>query len=258
MDIAREISPVAKQVYQSTRNGVFDIPAIALPKGASRIEEVIKFEFVSSEQSQDEHLLLLAHLKSGQTLHGIDIVILCTGYQMVLPFLSQYNGSDVPTSSGNDSLIVTDGTQFHNLHRDMFYIPDPTLAFVGVPFYTATFTLFEFQAIAVTALFSGTSQLPSVESMRDEYESRVRERGSGRNFHSLKGEEEAYVESLLAWVNTGRAFHGLPLIEGHTSSWIEAKKDQVEKLRLLWQGLPQSISGPEALVKGPAEIEIAA
>jgi hypothetical protein len=254
VDIAREVSSVAKKVYQSTRNGVFDIPATALPKGASRIGEVVRFEIVSS---QDEYLLLVAHLKSGQTLHGIDIVILCTGYQMVLPFLSQYNGSDVSASSGNDSLIVTDGAQFHNLHRDIFYIPDPTLAFVGVPFYTATFTLFEFQAIAVTALFSGISQLPSVEIMRDEYETRVRERGSGRNFHSLKGEEEAYVESLVAWVNAGRALHGLPLIEGHTTSWMEAKKDQVEKLHLLWQGLPQSIPGPEALVQSHFKTEIA-
>lgn len=258
MDIAREISPVAKHVYQSTRNGAFDIPATALPKGTSRVEEVIKFESIWSESSQDEHLPLIAHLKSGQTLRDIDLVILCTGYQMVLPFLPQYNESDVIASSASDSLIVTDGAQFHNLHRDVFYIPDPTLAFVGVPFYTATFTLFEFQAIAVAALFSGMSQLPSTEKLREEYESRVREKGHGRSFHSLKGEEEAYVKSLVEWVNAGRTHRGLPLIEGHTSSWVEAKKDQVEKLHLLWQGLPQSKYKSEALVQGPAEVEVIA
>ncbi|KAJ5313290.1 uncharacterized protein N7443_000174 [Penicillium atrosanguineum] len=258
VDIAREISPVAKHVYQSTRNGAFDIPATALPKGTFRVEEVIKFELISSEPSPDEHSPIIAHLKSGQTLRDIDLVILCTGYQMVLPFLPQYNETDATASYASNSFIVTDGAQFHNLHRDVFYIPDPTLAFVGVPFYTATFTLFEFQAIAVAAFFSGISQLPSTESLRDEYESRVRERGHGRSFHSLKGEEEAYVKSLVEWVNAGRAHRGLPLIEGHTSSWVEAKKGQIEKLHLLWQGLPQSSSESEALVKRPAEVEVIA
>ncbi|KAJ5674392.1 uncharacterized protein N7477_004326 [Penicillium maclennaniae] len=177
---------------------------------------------------------------------------------MVLPFLPQFNESGVTATYASDSAIVTDGSQFHNLHRDVFYIPDPTLAFVGVPFYTATFTLFEFQAIAVAALFSGTSQLPSTEDLREEYESRVREKGHGRNFHSLKGEEEAYVKSLVEWVNIRRLRHGVPLIEGHTSSWVEAKKDQIEKLHLLWQAIPQSKTVAEALAQGAAEVEVIA
>jgi len=254
VDIAREISSVANHVYQSTRNGAFDIPATALPEGTSRIEEVTSFELVPSAISSDNYLPLVAHLKSGQSLHEIDRIVLCTGYQMVLPFLLQYNEPSVPAASANDSVIVTDGTQFHNLHRDMFYIPDPTLAFVGVPFYTATFTLFEFQAIAVSAVFSGIAQLPSTESMKEEYGNRLKEKGYGRSFHSLKGEEEAYVKSLIEWMNAGRAHHGLPLIEGHTRSWMEEKRVHVEKLNMLWQGL-QSRSEPEALVEGHAEVE---
>jgi hypothetical protein len=258
VDIAREISPIAKQVYQSTRNGAFDIPATALPEGTSRIDEVTSFELNPPETSSAKHLPLIVRLKSGQTLHEIDIIVLCTGYQMVLPFLPQYNEPGATATSANDSTIVTDGTQFHNLHRDVFYIPDPTLAFVGVSFYTATFTLFEFQAIAVATLFSGISQLPSIESMREEYEDRVKEKGYGRSFHSLKGEEEAYVKSLMKWVNFGRSHHGLSMIEGHTKSWVEEKKAHVEKLQLLWQGFSQSGLESEALVKGPAEVEATA
>lgn len=256
VDIAREISPVAKHVYQSTRNGAFNIPATALPGGTSRIEEVISFDVASSGMSSDKHMPLVANLISGQTLHDIDIIVLCTGYQMVLPFLPQYNEPGIPATSVNDSAIVTDGTQFHNLHHDVFYIPDPTLAFVGVSFYTATFTLFEFQAIAVAALFSGISQLPSTESIRQEYRNRVKEKGYGRSFHSLKGEEEAYVKNLIEWVNAGRVHHGLSLIEGHTWAWVEEKKVHVEKLHLLWQGLPQSRPEYGALVKGPGEVEV--
>jgi hypothetical protein len=122
------------------------------------------------------------------------------------------------------------------LHQDIFYIPDPTLAFVGVSFYTATFTLFEFQAIAVAAFLSRTAQLPSLESMRAEYQERVNLKGYGRSFHSLKGEEEPYVQKIIEWVNSDREKQGLPLVQGHTDSWLEGKKAHVERLTLLFQG----------------------
>lgn len=150
---------------------------------------------------------------------------------MVVPFLPDYNHNEL-----SETTIVTNGQQFHNLHQDIFYIPDPTLAFVGVSFYTATFTLFEFQAIAVAALFSGIAQLPSVEALRAEYQQRVDLKGYGRSFHSLKGEEEAYVRQIIEWVNTSRSKQELPLIEGHTDSWLEGKKALNERLALLFQG----------------------
>ncbi|KAJ5626213.1 Dimethylaniline monooxygenase N-oxide-forming [Penicillium lagena] len=234
VDIAREISPVVRTVYQSTRNGLFDVPASALPKNATRIEQVASFEMDSTDTAET-HLPLTVRLKSGQTLNNIDRIVLCTGYQMVLPFLPEFTDHGEPVASP-DSVIVTDGTQFHNLHHDIFYIPDPTLAFVGVSFYTATFTLFEFQAIAIAALFSGVAQLPSVESMRTEYKTRVETKGHGRSFHSLRGEEVDYVKQIIDWVNTARFAHGLPSIEGHTASWLEEKKVHVERLMSIWQG----------------------
>ncbi|KAJ5371446.1 uncharacterized protein N7496_007538 [Penicillium cataractarum] len=221
-DIAREISPVARKIYQSTRNGAFDIPETALPSNATRIGEVAAFEITSSE-TNSEHLPLTVRLKSGETLDHIDIIVLCTGYQMVLPFLPDYN-----KNKPSETTIVTNGQQFHNLHQDIFYIPDPTLAFVGVSFYTATFTLFEFQAIAVAAFFSGI--------LRKEYQQRVDLKGYGRSFHSLKGEEEAYVKQIIEWVNTSRTKQELPSIEGHTDSWLEGKKAHTERLTLLFQG----------------------
>ena len=102
---------------------------------------------------------------------------------MALPFLDEYNDYTSSAAEANDTVLVTDGTQVHNLHQDIFYIPDPTLAFVGIPFYTATFSLFEFQAIAVTAFLSGVAQLPSTASLRTEYENRVKDL-DGASTHS--------------------------------------------------------------------------
>lgn len=251
LDIARQIDPVAKNVYQSTRNGAFDIPGNALPENTTRVEQVASFKIIPSEESAEGHLPLTAHLKSGQTLPNIDKVILATGYQMVLPFFPQYTNDSLSSSEPNNTVLITDGTQVHNLHQEIFYIPDPTLAFVGIPFYNATFTLFEFQAIAVAAFFSGIAWLPSTEDLRKEYQSRLAAKGHGRSFHSLKSEEVEYVQGLIEWVNAGRASRGFPLVEGHTRAWLEEKQLYIERLNAIWQGLPvPSIRNPDqALVE---------
>lgn len=254
-DIAREISSASTKIYQSTRNGAFDVPATALPLNASRIAEVVKFEINEHQaQNNDEHLPITAHLRSGETIQDIDRIVLCTGYQMTLPFFPQYNDNSLTVTEANDSILITDGTQIHNLHRDIFYIPDPTLAFVGIPFYTATFTLFEFQAIAVAELFSGNIELPSSTDMRSEYADKIIAKGYRRGFHSLKGEEEDYVKLVLGWVNSERGRRGLTPIEGHTSSWIEAKKEQVERLTRVYFNQPT----PSSLVVDVKEVEAAA
>lgn len=173
---------------------------------------------------------------------------------MALPFLAEYNNHNISAHEANDTVLVTDGAQIHNLHQDIFYIPDPTLAFVGIPFYTATFSLFEFQAIAVAAFLSETARLPPTAVLREEYETRIKEKGYGRAFHSLKDQEEPYVKKLMEWVNSGRAAHGLPPIEGHTETWIEERAAMRERLRLLLAGqLP-----PDNVLKGPLKVEVAA
>jgi len=111
----------------------------------------------------------------------------------------------------------------HNLHRDIFYIPDPTLAFIGVPFYTATFSFFEYQAIALAAVFSGRAWLPGEEEMRKEYAQRVERKGLGRAFHDMKGEEVEYVKVLVDWINEQAEVTGGGKVEGHSREWMEGK-----------------------------------
>ena len=145
---------------------------------------------------------------------------------MSLPFLSDYHSDDTPASQASDTVLATDGTQFHNLHKDIFYIPDPTLTFIGVPYFTATFTLFEFQAVALAAVLSGKAQLPSQEEMRSEYQARLRKKGVGKAFHSLKGQEVQYVNSLVDWLNRDGQRLGASHVEGHTAAWHAADADR--------------------------------
>ena len=49
-----------------------------------------------------------------------------------------------------------------------------------------------------------------------EYEERVKEKGYGKAFHSLRGVEEEYVDDLLKWVNQDLEFAGRERLVGHT------------------------------------------
>jgi hypothetical protein len=234
-DIARELGPFANRIYQSQRNGSFDLPAGMLPENAFRVDEVISYDMPevdgSSSLASDEAIPATVTLKSGRKLCDIHHVILCTGYHLTLPFLPHLHSDATPAVAADETVLVTDGTQFHNLHKDIFYISDPTLAFVGVPFFTATFTLFEFQAMVVAKVFSGQARLPAEKAMRAEYNNRVATKGYGKAFHSLRDREAEYVEELLAWINHDLEQAGRRKLLGHTQKWHAAREEQMHRIK---------------------------
>lgn len=142
---------------------------------------------------------------------------------------------------------------YHNLHKDIFYISDPSLAFVGVPFFTATFSLFDFQAMVVAKVFNGLVKLPSERDMRAEYEERVVAKGLGKGFHSLKDREEEYVGELLGWVNGELLGRGLRGLEGHTEGWRRARVEQVKRVKALLAGEKRVERGFEGVCQGVLE-----
>ncbi|KAF1935497.1 FAD/NAD(P)-binding domain-containing protein [Clathrospora elynae] len=184
-DIARELGPVANNIYQSHRNGTFDLPPILLPENAIRVDEVVSYDTPTTESDQSltgtGPIPATVTLKSGEKLCDIHQVILCTGYNITVPFLPQYHSDETSVDAATDGVLVTDGSQFHNLHKDIFYIKDPSLTFVGVPFFTATFTLFEFQAMVVAKVLSGQAKLPTEMEMRAEYGERVKVKGYAKH-----------------------------------------------------------------------------
>lgn len=226
-DIAKELGLVAKTVYQISRGGMYDLPSHLLPANAARIRGTIKaFERLEGLETslQDQAPIPgTITLESGQQICDIHHVILCTGYHVSLPFMRQHHADHLRSAEADDKVLVTDGQQTHNLHKDIFYIPDPTLAFVGVPYHVATFSFFEFQAIALAQVFAGNVPLPVERGMRREYRSRISEKGAGRTFHSMKkqGAEIAYVDDLARMVNEA-ATAGKVKMQGHSVKWHEA------------------------------------
>jgi len=209
-----------------------------LPDNAYRVDEIVSYDVpdgsTSTPLGPSEAIPATITLKSGAKICDIHHVILCTGYHLTLPFLPQLHSDNTPVDKADDTLLVTDGTQFHNLHKDIFYINDPTLAFIGVPFFTATFSLFEFQAMVVAKIFSAQAKLPSKEAMRGEYNEKLKIKGHGKAFHSLRDQEADYVNELIAWVNSDLERVGKERLSGHTDKWHAARADSLARMKALF------------------------
>lgn len=259
-DIARELGPIADTIYQSHRNGAFDLSASLLPENGIRVDEVISFSLPPSDTaptlSPTDPIPLTVTLKSGQRLCQIHHVILCTGYHLTLPFLPQYTESELSPAEASEEVLVTDGTMFHNLHKDIFYMPDPSLCFVGVPFFTATFTLFEFQAMAVAKVLAGLVALPSEPSMRSEYNTRIASKGFGKPFHSLRDKEVEYVDELLEWVNGDLQKRGRAELQGHSRQWRDAREEQVQRIKALFAAPLRPGRGIEVTCQSVGGVEV--
>jgi cation diffusion facilitator CzcD-associated flavoprotein CzcO len=239
-DIAREISPLAKKIYQSSRGGILDLPASLLPPEATRVVGIHSFttpDIVSEIAGARGSISRSVHLTDGTTLEDIDHVIMCTGYMISYPYLPQYHSDTADASSvSNETLVTSEGQMVHNCYKDTFFIPEPTLAFVGTPYHIATFSLFEFQGMVIARVFAGLAELPSTVQMQEDYQQKLLLKGIGRDFHSLRGsgEEENFVTQLVGWMNRDarRLGHGA-LVLGHTPEWHAANKDREEKLTWL-------------------------
>jgi len=249
-DIARETVGVARKLYQSSRGSPYDIPLSFIPPEVERIGEVASYDIPTPGQETPGSVRLV----DGRILEGIDRVILCTGYYFSYPFLRELHADNTPPREVSETTLVTDGYQIHNLHKDIFYIPDPTLAFVGVPFYTATFTLFEYQSIVVASVFGGRAWLTSTSEMRAEYNARVEAKGYGRAFHSLRDEQVSYVNGLLGWINSQAEVTGAEKVEGYSEAWLEEDKLKLVKMKTMFEA-KEEWQKEEQLRKGEGDNE---
>jgi hypothetical protein len=98
----------------------------------------------------------------------------------------------------------------------------------------ATFSLFDFQAQVIARVFSGKAKLPETVIMREEYRKRLREKGAGRLFHSLRGSgaEIDYVADLVDWINTDGESRGFDPIAKHSEDWVKGYWAMREKMKV--------------------------
>ena len=85
---------------------------------------------------------------NGHVEQDVDHIIFCTGYLCQFPFFPQ-----MPT--------LYDGFCTRNLYRNIFYISQPTLAFVAMPLKSVPFPLSESQGAVIARVWSNRLSLPS-------------------------------------------------------------------------------------------------
>ncbi|KAI8069425.1 hypothetical protein BC940DRAFT_332338 [Gongronella butleri] len=246
LDIARDIGSRVKLIYQSVRNTDhgYDEKYKAfreevktwLPSNVERVD-VIQEIIYDDQAAPSPSTAATIVLQDGRRLQGVDVIIICTGYLFNYHFLHHLHldeGIDASKRPHRDEALVNEqGNQLYNLHKDIFYIPNPLrLAFVGLPFHIATFSFFEFQAFAVARVFSGAAALPTERAMRAEWHDREKKKGSGREFHALGAElEQAYISDILDWLNAHGIPRGKKKLLGHDEAWLNVKENAFDALK---------------------------
>ncbi|OCF72394.1 dimethylaniline monooxygenase [Kwoniella mangroviensis CBS 8886] len=244
-DIARDLDPYVEKTYLVGRNKLRGPPAyqrqrklqrfMVSEKGES-VAEIQRFVPPNPGQPIEEAEV---ELKDGRILKGISEVIFATGYQYSFPFLprhhSDYQG--VRSERAEKHPLVTDGSGVLNLWRDVFYIPDPPLTFIGLSVNTSAFSFFEYQSISIARVLSGKAKLPDEATRWANYAQLVKEKGEGKFSHLLnKDGERSYVRDTVEWLNREAQWSGAELIEGHSFEWL-AESDKMQELFAVKYGI---------------------
>ncbi|KAF9229990.1 hypothetical protein BU15DRAFT_69582, partial [Melanogaster broomeanus] len=198
-EISRDINPWAATVYQSFRA---DKDTTAhyrlenflhrLPRNTTFVGELKSFLPIPEGTPIQSGLI---ELVNGTVISGIDSVILATGFRYSFPFLPQLRRDGV-------AFLALDGSHIRDLHLDLFYIRDPTLAFLGKPVNLGTqpFSYSDYLCLALAKVWSNTAKLPSSLTMRKMHEELVEDRDNIRYF--------------VGWLNEAAVKYGGKQIDG--------------------------------------------
>ncbi|KAG8215014.1 hypothetical protein J3R82DRAFT_8420 [Butyriboletus roseoflavus] len=201
-----------KAAKDSTSRNRLEMTVRRLPKNATLVGEIKQFLPIPEGSPIQSGLV---ELMNGTILSAIDSVIFATGYRYSFPFLSQYyDGSTYVPHEGStltlSSFLPLDGSHIRDLYLDLFYIRDPTLAFIGVTLQTPTFPFSDYTTLALAKVWTSTAKLPSSQTMRALHEKSVEERGGyGKNALYL-----VRITYLIGWLNEAAVNYGGKQIDG--------------------------------------------
>ncbi|KFY34457.1 hypothetical protein V494_06753 [Pseudogymnoascus sp. VKM F-4513 (FW-928)] len=182
IDIANQVAPHAHQPLLLSRRAAKGSSSPLAPEKTS-IEDVSEIEeFIADDRT--------VRFIDGRIESGVDDVIFCTGYLYSYPFLQNLKPA-----------VVTTGYRTENLYLHLFYNPEPTLSFLGLPIRIVPFIIAEVQSALVARFLAGRIALPSL-SERTEWEDQLlQEKGPGKAFHFMGFPEDAqYIDELVSMV----------------------------------------------------------
>lgn len=175
MDLAHDISSLAKRVTLS-----------------HHLPELPNTEFKSNVDLKPDVHKLTEHgvVFTDGTTQTYSVIFYCTGYKYTFPFLSA------------DCGVTCDNNYVRPLYKHCLSINRPSLGFIGLPFYVCAMQMFDLQTRFCLTFMTGCKEMPSRESMMNDFERQMKERFA-RNFkehqaHMMGTEQNKYYDDLAA------------------------------------------------------------
>ncbi|KAK8848777.1 FAD/NAD(P)-binding domain-containing protein [Apiospora arundinis] len=181
-------------------------------------------------------------LQDKRVIDGIHYVLFGTGYLASFPFLGPVLEQPLMESRDADETVImtADGMMVHNLHEDIFYIPDPSLAFIGVTHFASEFSIHDFKAQVLAAVWAGKARLPSTAEMQEEQKRRKRQLQPSMALNGIYLLDDFVIRRLLEWVNRDLAEGGFDPIAGPDAEWWLAFRAESERGRKVMGQLQDS------------------
>lgn len=186
-DIATQIGTVSKHPLLISQRSESVVAFAAGYK--ENVPEIV--EFLS-----DPHGTRAVLFADGRVEKDVDAILFATGYFYSFPFLSSL-----------ETKLISTGDRVQNLYKHLFYIDDPTIAFIGLPTKIIPFRTNEGQAAVLARVWADRLSLPSAPEMSRWEEETIAVRGAGKAFHDLPFPKDfEYHNELVAWAMraTGR------------------------------------------------------
>ena len=146
----------------------------------------------------------------GRVEEDLDAILFATGYYYSFPFLTSL-----------EPRIISTGERVQHLYKQLFYIDDPTIAFLGLPSKIIPFRTVEGQAAVLARVWVGRLELPSTLEMSKWEEKAITERGAGKAFHALLFPKDfEYHNELVDWARRATGQGGkLPIRWSAKETW---------------------------------------
>ncbi|KAL6722186.1 monooxygenase [Lecanora helva] len=212
IEIAAQISEVCKRpLLNSIRSG----PALLHDADYCQIVPEI-VEFLASSDGRRA-----VRFSDGRIERDIEAIVFCTGYFYSVPFLSSLSPE-----------IIATGDRVQHLYQHIWYIPDPTLVFVGLPSKIVPFPTVEGQVAVIARVWSQRLSLPSEDDMRKWEKARITECGDGKAFHVLAPLADLdYHNEMVAWASSANGETGqkLPPPWSEQDRWTRERLPKIRK-----------------------------
>ncbi|CDO95208.1 unnamed protein product [Kluyveromyces dobzhanskii CBS 2104] len=204
IDILQYAFPLAKEVIVARTPGKKEIYDWLVTAAGSK-DIVVKPRVASVDYGDTKTVTFV----DGTKTEDVDILVFSTGYHWHYPFLNQRDtGVYVRTGEGEGQeggLVANNNSLVDGIYKSLFAVKDSSLAFVGVLTTQFKWPSFELASSIIAAVWSGKSQLPSVEEREAWFKEREQLRGSNLAVHVyLNGEFADFVNENKSLLPTNR------------------------------------------------------